>query len=40
MPLGDIRLNPNLVANMLRNPSATPPLHPSNIGLRQSRHTR
>jgi transposase len=40
MPLGDIRLNPNLVANMLRNPSATPPLHPSNIRLRQTRHTR
>jgi hypothetical protein len=40
MPLGDIRLNSNLVANMLRNRSAAPPLHPNNVRLRQTRHTR
>jgi hypothetical protein len=40
MPPGDIRLNSNLVANMLRNPSAAPPLHPSNVRLRQFRHAR
>ena len=38
MPLGDIDLDPNLVPDMLRNPSTTPPLHPNNIGLRQDRH--
>jgi len=38
MPLGHINLDPNLVPDMLRNPSTTPPLHPNNIGLRQDRH--
>ena len=38
MPPGDIDLDPNLVPDMLRNPSTTPPLHPNNIGLRQDSH--
>ena len=34
----EIRLNANLRANTFRNPSATPPLHPSNVQLRQATH--
>jgi len=40
MALGDISINTNLFANMLRNPSAAPPLHPSNVRLRQTQHAR
>jgi len=30
-PLVDLNLNANLISNMLGNPSAAPPLHPSNV---------
>jgi hypothetical protein len=38
MPLGDVDLHANLVADTLRNPRTAPPLHPSNVRLRQTRH--
>jgi len=40
MPIGDIRLDANLIPNTLRNPSAAPSLHPSNVRLWQTRHDR
>ncbi len=40
MALGDFSINTNLFANMLGNPSAAPPLHPSNVRLRQTQHAR
>jgi len=40
MPLGEVHLHTYLIADTLRNPTATPPLHPSNIHLWQTRHAR
>jgi hypothetical protein len=40
MPFGEVCLDPHLIADVIRNPSATPPLHPSNVRLWQTRHAR
>jgi len=40
MAIGKVYLNTYLIADMIRNPSPAPPLHPSNVRLRQTRHTR
>ena len=40
MALGKVHLNTYLIADMIRNPSPAPRLHPSNVRLRQTRHTR
>ena len=39
MPIGDIRLDANLISNMLRHSSPAPPLHTNNVQLRKTRHT-
>jgi hypothetical protein len=39
MPRRDVDLDADLIADMLRNPSPAPPLHPCDIDLRQNSHT-
>ncbi len=39
MTLSNVHLDSHLVADMLRHPVPTPPLHPRNIRLRQTLHS-